>query len=39
MNWIQMINQNVDGVDQHLKACQSLLPLHDDILFHTVTQF
>ncbi len=28
MNWIQNDNQNVDGVDQHPKASQSLLPLH-----------
>ncbi len=28
MNWIQNDNQNVDGVDQHPKAWQSLLPLH-----------
>ncbi len=27
MNWIQNDNQNVDGVDQHPKAWQSLLPL------------
>ncbi len=28
MNWIQNDNQNVDGVDQHPKAWQSLLPFH-----------
>ncbi len=28
MNLIQNENQNVDGVDQHPKAWQSLLPLH-----------
>ncbi len=28
MNWIQNDNQNVDGVDQHPKAWQPLLPLH-----------
>ncbi len=28
MNWIQNDNQNVDGVDQHHKAWQSLLPFH-----------
>ncbi len=28
MNWIQNDNQNVDGVDQHPKAWQLLLPLH-----------
>ncbi len=28
MIWIQNDNQNIDGVDQHPKAWQSLLPLH-----------
>ncbi len=28
MNWIQNDNQNVDGVDKHPEAWQSLLPLH-----------
>ncbi len=28
MNMIQNDNKNVDGVDQHHKAWQSLLPLH-----------
>ncbi len=39
MNWIQNDNQNVDGVDQHPKAWQSLYLFIGDILFHNVTQF
>ncbi len=36
MNWIQNDNQNVDGVDQHPKAWQSLLPLHW-LTFYSIT--
>ncbi len=34
--WIQNDNQNVDGVDQHPKAWQSLLPLHW-LTFYSIT--
>ncbi len=33
MNWIQNDNQNVDGVDQHPQAWQSLLPLHCSVFY------
>ncbi len=38
MHWIQNDNQNVDAVDQHPKAWQSLLPLHWSI-FYSITLY
>ncbi len=38
MNWIQNDNQNVDGVDQHPKVWQLLLPLHWST-FYSITLY